>query len=143
MISPCSVPSKGRMTERTIPILPCKSIEETLAFYRALGFAVTFQQRPNPYAVVERAGITLHLFAIKAYDPAQSYSTCYITTTDVDGLYDAFRTRLRAALGRLPTRGLPRIGPRPTTATPGRWPPPGVGRHSLRIRHTSFGVSLA
>jgi hypothetical protein len=38
MISPCSVPSKGRMTERTIPILPCKSIEETLAFYRALGF---------------------------------------------------------------------------------------------------------
>jgi transposase len=32
---------------------------------------------------------------------------------------------------------------RPTTATPGCWPPPGVGRHSLRISHTSFGVSLA
>jgi catechol 2,3-dioxygenase-like lactoylglutathione lyase family enzyme len=100
------------MAEKTIPILPCRSIDETLAFYRALGFAVTFQQqRPNPYAVVERGGITLHFFAIKAYDPAQSYSTCYITTTDVDGLYHAFRTRLRAALGRLPTRGLPRIGP--------------------------------
>jgi catechol 2,3-dioxygenase-like lactoylglutathione lyase family enzyme len=100
------------MTERTIPILPCRSIEETLAFYRALGFAVTFQQqRPNPYAVVERGGITLHFFSIKAYDPAQSYSTCYISTTDVDALYDAFSTRLRAALGKLPTRGLPRIGP--------------------------------
>jgi hypothetical protein len=50
-------------------------------------------------------------FLIKAHDPAQSYSTCYITTTDVDALYDAFRNRLRAALGRLPTRRLPRIGP--------------------------------
>jgi catechol 2,3-dioxygenase-like lactoylglutathione lyase family enzyme len=100
------------MAETTIPILPCRSIDENLDFYRALGFAVTFQQqRPNPYAVVERGGITLHFFAIKAYDPAQSYSTCYITTSDVDALYDAFSTRLRAALGRLPTRGLPRIGP--------------------------------
>jgi catechol 2,3-dioxygenase-like lactoylglutathione lyase family enzyme len=100
------------MAEKTIPILPCRSIDENLNFYRALGFAVTFQQqRPNPYAVVERGDITLHFFSIKAYDPAQSYSTCYITTTDVDALYDAFRNGLRVALGTLPTRGLPRIGP--------------------------------
>jgi catechol 2,3-dioxygenase-like lactoylglutathione lyase family enzyme len=100
------------MAETTIPILPCRSIEENLAFYRALGFAVTFQQRrPNPYAVVERGGVTLHFFSMKGYDPAQSYSTCYISTTDVDALYHAFSSGLRAALGRLPTRGLPRIGP--------------------------------
>jgi catechol 2,3-dioxygenase-like lactoylglutathione lyase family enzyme len=100
------------MAETTIPILPCRSIEENLDFYRALGFAVTFQQqRPNPYAVVERDGITLHFFSMKAYDPAQSYSTCYITTTDVDALYHAFSSGLRAALGKLPSRGLPRIGP--------------------------------
>jgi catechol 2,3-dioxygenase-like lactoylglutathione lyase family enzyme len=100
------------MAAKTIPILPCRSIDENLDFYRALGFAVTFQQqRPNPYAVVERGDITLHFFSIKAYDPAQSYSTCYISTTDVDALYDAFRNGLRVALGTLPTRGLPRIGP--------------------------------
>jgi catechol 2,3-dioxygenase-like lactoylglutathione lyase family enzyme len=100
------------MAETTIPILPCRSIEDNLAFYRALGFTVTFhQQRPNPYAVVERGGVRLHFFSMKGYDPAQSYSTCYITTTDVDGLYHAFRGGLRATLGRLPTRGLPRIGP--------------------------------
>jgi catechol 2,3-dioxygenase-like lactoylglutathione lyase family enzyme len=99
------------MAEKTIPILPCRSIDDNLAFYRALGFAVTFQQRrPNPYAVVERGGITLHFFSMRAYDPAQSHSTCYISTTDVDALYDAFRDGLRAALGKLPTRGLPRIG---------------------------------
>jgi hypothetical protein len=100
------------VVEKTIPILPCRAIDEILAFYRALGFVVTFQQqRPNPYAVVEHGGITLHFFAMKAYDPAQSYSTCYITTTDVDALYHTFSNRLRAALGKLPTRGLPRIGP--------------------------------
>jgi hypothetical protein len=41
---------------------------------------------------------------------SKSYSTCYIVTTDVDALYDAFRSGLRAALGKLPTRGLPASG---------------------------------
>jgi hypothetical protein len=53
----CLAPTLGRMAERTIPILPCRSIDENLDFYRALGFEVTFQQtRPNPYAVVARCG---------------------------------------------------------------------------------------
>jgi hypothetical protein len=35
-------------TERTIPILPCRSIDATLAFYEALGFENTYrQERPN------------------------------------------------------------------------------------------------
>jgi hypothetical protein len=95
-----------------IPILPCRSLPEILDFYRALGFAVTFhQQRPNPYAVVERGDIELQFFSMKSYDPTQSYSTCYIVTTDVEALYAAFSSGLRAVLGKLPTRGLPRIGP--------------------------------
>lgn len=32
-------------------------------------------------------------------------------TDDVDGLYAAFRAGLKAAYGRVPTRGLPRLGP--------------------------------
>ncbi|AWT41079.1 MULTISPECIES: bleomycin resistance protein [Streptomyces] len=99
------------MRETTIPILPCRTIQPVLDFYTALGFAVTFQQKsPNPYAVVELRGIQLHFFAMKHYEPAESYSTCYIRTDDVDGLYEAFRTGLKAAYGRVPTRGLPRIG---------------------------------
>lgn len=99
------------MTERTIPILPCRSIDDVLAFYRALGFAVTYQQeRPNIYAVVVRGGIELQFFVMKGFDPAGSYSTCYVLVSDVDALYDAFRSGLRSALGRVPTRGIPRIG---------------------------------
>ncbi|MFJ3961078.1 bleomycin resistance protein [Streptomyces sp. NPDC090036] len=100
------------MTEKTIPILPCRALRPVLDFYLALGFEVSFQQRsPNPYAVVERGGIELQFFGLKQYDPTQSVSTCYVVTDDVDGLHDAFRTGLRAAYGRVPTRGLPRIGP--------------------------------
>jgi catechol 2,3-dioxygenase-like lactoylglutathione lyase family enzyme len=99
-------------TERTIPILPCRSIDDVLAFYRALGFAVTYQQaRPNTYAVVVRGGIELQFFVLKELDPAASYSTCYVLVGDVDGLYESFRAGLAAAFGRVPSRGVPRIGP--------------------------------
>ncbi|MEO3753705.1 VOC family protein [Streptomyces sp. B6B3] len=100
------------MPEKTIPILPCRTLQPVLDFYAALGFEVTFQQRsPNPYAVVRRGGIELQFFGMKRYEPTESVSTCYVQTDDVDGLYAAFRAGLRAAYGRLPTRGLPRIGP--------------------------------
>jgi catechol 2,3-dioxygenase-like lactoylglutathione lyase family enzyme len=103
-------PEVPTLTERTIPILPCRSIDDTIDFYQALGFEVTYrQERPNTYAVVRRGGIELQFFVLKALDPAQSYSTCYVLVADVDALYEAFATGLRAALGRLPSRGIPRI----------------------------------
>ncbi|MPY53267.1 bleomycin resistance protein [Streptomyces acidicola] len=99
------------MAETTIPILPCQTLQPLLDFYRALGFEVTFEQkRPNPYAVVERGGIELQFFGMKRHEPEQSYSTCYVVTDDVDGLYAAFRAGLKAAYGKVPTRGLPRLG---------------------------------
>ncbi len=99
------------MTERTIPILPTRSIDDTLAFYEALGFAVTYrQERPNTFAVVVRGGIELQFFVLKGLDPANSYSTCYVLVSDVDALYEAFAAGLRAALGRVPLRGIPRLG---------------------------------
>ncbi|MFF9571003.1 bleomycin resistance protein [Streptomyces sp. NPDC014685] len=100
------------MSEKMIPILPCRTLRPVLDFYTALGFGTTFQQRsPNPYAVVQRDGIELHFFGMKQYDPAGSYSTCLIATEDVDGLHEEFRAGLKAACGRVPVRGLPRLGP--------------------------------
>ncbi|MGV9454503.1 bleomycin resistance protein [Streptomyces sp. NPDC003635] len=100
------------MSEKTIPILPCRTLQPVLDFYTALGFDVTYQQRsPNPYAVVERRGIQLQFFAMKRFEPAESYSTCYVQTDAVDTLYAAFRAGLKATYGRIPARGLPRIGP--------------------------------
>jgi hypothetical protein len=48
-------------SERTIPILPCRSLDDVLPFYEALEFEVTYRQaRPNPYAVVRLEDIELH-----------------------------------------------------------------------------------
>jgi hypothetical protein len=98
-------------TERMIPLLPCQSIDDQIGFYETLGFEVTYRQKaPNVYAAVKRGGIELHFFVMKGYDPAGSYSTCYVLVADIDPLYADFRTRLKQALGRIPTRGIPRIG---------------------------------
>ncbi|MFI6941212.1 bleomycin resistance protein [Streptomyces sp. NPDC050418] len=100
------------MATRTIPILPCRTLPPVLDFYEALGFEVTFLQKsPNPYAVVAYGDIELQFFGLKAYDPEQSISTCYVLTDEVDALHTAFRAGLKAAYGKIPTRGLPRIGP--------------------------------
>ncbi|MEW1922653.1 VOC family protein [Streptomyces sp. NPDC088360] len=99
------------MAETMIPLFPCHELDETLDFYKAIGFEVTYYQRsPNPYAVVRRGDMELQFFRIKGYDPATSYSTCYVTTDDVDTLHESFRTGLKETLGRIPTRGLPRLG---------------------------------
>lgn len=96
----------------TIPILPCPSINDTLDFYRALGFEVTFQQaKPNNYAVVCRGTIELHFFSMRNYLPANSYSTCYVRVADVDGLYQALTDGLKQKYGRVPSVGIPRVIP--------------------------------
>ena len=61
--------------------------------------------------IVQRGGIELQFFVLKALEPADSYSTCYVLVSDVDTLYQAFTDGLRAALGRVPSRGIPRINP--------------------------------
>lgn len=94
-----------------IPLLPCRSIDDQIAFYESLGFEVTYRQKaPNVYASVQRGAIELHFFVLKGYEPADSYSTCYVLVSDVDGLYGDFRAGLKRSLGRVPSRGIPRIG---------------------------------
>ncbi|HYF63420.1 MAG TPA: hypothetical protein VD886_11440 [Herpetosiphonaceae bacterium] len=95
---------------RTIPALPCAALDETLAFWQSLGFAVTYQQRaPNPYAVLAYADYELHFFGLKQLAPEANFSTCLVIVAEVEGLHRTFAERLRAALGRVPGTGFPRI----------------------------------
>src|SRR5688500_889857 len=97
--------------DRMIPIPPRPSIHEEVGFYESLGFEVTYRQKaPNVFAAVRRAAIELQFFTLKGYEPANSYSTCYVMVSDVDRLYADFRAGLKRTLGRIPTRGIPRIG---------------------------------
>lgn len=94
----------------TIPVLPCVSLIETLAFYGALGFEVTHQQTaPNVYAATRRGEVHLHFMGLKGLDPRQAYSTCLVIVPEVERLHETFADGLRRAYGKLPISGLPRI----------------------------------
>ena len=123
-------------TEITVPILPCRSINEMLEFYRALGFEVTYQQaKPNIYAVVRRGGIELHFFSMREFVPANSYSSCYVRASDVDGLYQAFGDGLRQKYGRVPSAFAPVWRSRSATSSSRAscWPTFGGSRYKMTI----------
>ncbi|MES2640715.1 MAG: hypothetical protein V4850_14565 [Myxococcota bacterium] len=95
---------------KTIPALPCVSLDDTLALWVALGFVVTYRQKaPSAYGVVARDGYELHFFGMKGLDPAAAFSTCLVMMPEVENLHAEFAERLRQALGRSPAKGLPRI----------------------------------
>jgi catechol 2,3-dioxygenase-like lactoylglutathione lyase family enzyme len=96
--------------ERTYPCLPCRDVDESIAFYESLGFKRTYRQvRPNPYAVVAREDIQIHLFGIDGFDPADSYGSVIVVVPDTDSLYRDFAAGLRKTHGKLPIAGIPRI----------------------------------
>jgi catechol 2,3-dioxygenase-like lactoylglutathione lyase family enzyme len=96
--------------ERTVPILPCPDLDDALAFYGHLGFSTGYRQlRPNPYGVVRRDDLELHLSGIDGFDPATSYASAIVTVPDVDALHQAFAAGLRAGYGRVPLTGIPRL----------------------------------
>ena len=121
--------------ERTYPCLPCGDLDQAITFYEALGFTRTYRQlAPNPYAVVQREDLQIHLFGMPDFDPAQSYGSVIVAVPDVDALYHAFAAGLRAAYGKLPTAGFPRITrPRKKFGTVRGFSVVDVGGNWLRI----------
>ncbi|WP_210506111.1 hypothetical protein [Naasia sp. SYSU D00057] len=98
--------------ERTYPVLPCADLDDALAFYVALGFTVSFEQRrPYACAVVELDDIAIHLFVIDGFDPADSYGSAIITVADPGKRHEAFKAGLRERFGRVPVKGIPRLLP--------------------------------
>ena len=94
----------------TIPILPCRDVDDATAFYEALGFARTYRQiRPNPYVVVARDDIHIHLFGIDQFEPENSTGNVIVAVPDPDALYESFAAGLWNAFGKLPSAGIPRI----------------------------------
>ena len=100
----------GVPTEITIPGLPCRDLDDVLPFYVALGFEVTYrQERPNPYAAVRRGGIELHFFSVPGFDPADSMGSVGVLVPDTGALHAEFTAGLRAAFGKVPVSGIPRM----------------------------------
>ena len=96
--------------ERMYPLLPCRDIDEAIAFYESIGFKKTYRQvRPNPSAVVALEDIQIHLFGMEGFNPEDSYGSVIITVPDPDGLYHSFAAGLRKVHGKLLVSGIPRM----------------------------------
>ncbi len=95
----------------TIPALPCESMDDMLVFWQAIGFQVTYRQKaPNAYAVVRyEDDYELHFFSLKQLKPQDNFSACLVIVPEVEGLHAIFVERLRNHLGKIPSKGFPRI----------------------------------
>lgn len=93
-----------------IPCLPIGDMEVTLAFYTALGFEVTYQQRaPNAYACLRCGACEVHFYALPQLKPEDNFSCCIVTVPEVEDLHRTFSDSMRELLGRSPAKGVPRI----------------------------------
>ncbi|MGA4727752.1 glyoxalase [Micromonospora taraxaci] len=98
--------------ETTVPLLHCPAPEETLAFWRALGFEVAYEQlKPYVYLVFSWSGFQLHYGpAPKDLDPAKEQSGgCLVMVDAVASYHAVFTEAMRRAYGKVLVKGLPRV----------------------------------
>ena len=96
--------------EITVPLLPCRDIDEIVEFYSMLGFSRTYYQAlPNPYVALKREDIQIHFFGIPDFNPEDSYGSCLVIVRDTGELYRAFAEGIRAVRGKLLVSGIPRM----------------------------------
>ena len=98
--------------EITVPMLPCVAPEETLTFWRALGFAVTYEEiKPYLYLAVRLRGFELHYGrASSNVDPSQENTGgCLVMVDTVAPYHAAFTEAMRRTYGKMLAKGLPRI----------------------------------
>lgn len=93
-----------------IPLLPSSSIKETIAFYTSIGAIITYQQKaPNNYVGFKIKDIEIHFFGLKQLKPEANFSTSYLIVDDIDTFYNLCREGLKNLLGKIPSKGIPRI----------------------------------
>ncbi|MBM0277315.1 VOC family protein [Micromonospora tarensis] len=101
-----------RPNETTVPLLHCAAPEETVAFWRALGFQLAYEQlKPYVYLAFTWSGFQLHYGpAPKSLDPAKETSGgCLVMVDAVAAYHAAFTEAMRRAYGKVLVKGLPRV----------------------------------
>lgn len=91
------------------PLMPCEDLDRALAFYEAIGFAVTWRQHdPYAYGAVAQDGVELHFHEPKQRDTL-THGACLVMVDGLPEVHRAFVEGLRRAFGRIPLMGTPRI----------------------------------
>ena len=86
-----------------IPILPSRSVSDTVTFYKRLGFEGGAHEFDHAYGILKRGWVELHFFTHKELVPAESSAGCYIRVLDVEEFYRSCTS------AQLPSTGIPRM----------------------------------
>lgn len=86
-----------------IPILPCRSVENTVEFYRQFGFDGKIWGAPYFYVILTRGEVEIHFFTYAELVPEESVAGCYIRVQDVDEIFELYTK------ANLPVSGIPRM----------------------------------
>ena len=89
------------MRERVTANLPARSLDETEAFYGALGFAAMF--RDEGWMILRQGELEIEFFPHPDLDPFTSWFSACVRVSDADRLHAAW-----TGIG-LPSDGVPRI----------------------------------
>ena len=88
--SPFSISSSGTIMARLAriaPELPSVDLNKAVAYYeQKLGFKVALRLPRNEYAIVERDGVAIHLFAVSGSKTSAAVGI-HLFTSDLDQLY--------------------------------------------------------
>jgi catechol 2,3-dioxygenase-like lactoylglutathione lyase family enzyme len=73
--------------DQVIPILPVRGLDETLAFYARLGFALKRRYPHHGYAIVVRGESELHFSEHRHADSDHTHAGCYLRVRDARALH--------------------------------------------------------
>jgi len=85
------------MSDRAVPILPSRNLDETLRFYQALDF----ENRGAPpqvwgYLILGRGDAELHFYEDRGVDPLSTAAMYYLYVEDAQQLFEEWSTRIVA-----------------------------------------------
>jgi catechol 2,3-dioxygenase-like lactoylglutathione lyase family enzyme len=90
------------MLEKLCPILPCRDVAETEAFWARLGFDTVYRDDAE-YLLMKREGAEVHFFLHPTLDPFANDHGAYLRPSDLAALDAEW-----AKVG-LPDKGIPRL----------------------------------
>lgn len=92
------------------PLFPSRALDETVRFYKALGFqAMEHTTTPYPYAELRRGKLWLYFTHLAMYAKSKAFGALMVIVPDVASYHQEFAEGLRTEYGRIPTAGVPRI----------------------------------
>jgi catechol 2,3-dioxygenase-like lactoylglutathione lyase family enzyme len=99
------------MTELSVqPLLPSEDIDESVAFYQALGFEIVRNETfPYRFAEFRDSDLWLLTSSLAPFGGKKAFGAFIVTVAGLDQVHDRYAGNLRQQLGSVPLRGLPRL----------------------------------